>query len=64
MKSVLITILLFAAIVLAIRFHVFEIMSGRTAYIISAFILIAVFLIALKILGNPLKGKDNTHEKS
>ena len=64
MKSVLITILLFAAVMLAIRFDVFEIMSGPVAYAVSTFVLIVVFLIALKVLGNPLKGKDNTHEKS
>lgn len=63
MKSVLITILLFAAVMLAIRFHVFDIMSGTKAYCICAFILALVLLIALKTLGNPFANKDKPHEK-
>ena len=63
MKSVLITILLFAAVMLAIHFHVFDIMSGTTAYCISAFLLIIVLLIAFKVLGSPFASKDKSDEK-
>lgn len=63
MKSVFVTILLFAAVMLAIRFHVFDIMSGSMAYYISASLLIAVLLIALKVIGSPFASKDNKHEK-
>lgn len=64
MKSVLITILLFASIMLAIHFNIFEIMSGRLAYYISSFLLIAVLLVAVKIFGNPFTAKDDKHEKN
>jgi len=63
MKSVVITILLFAAVMLAIRFHVFDIMSGTKAYCIGAFLLIMVLLIAFKVLGSPFASKDKSDEK-
>ena len=63
MKSVLITILLFAAVMLAIRFHIFDMMSDIRAYCISAFVLIVILLIAFKTLGSPFAGEDNKHEK-
>ena len=63
MKSVLITILLFASVLLAIRFNDFEVMSGRLAYYVSSFLLITVLLIAVKVIGNPFGGKDDQHEK-
>ena len=63
MKSVLITIFLFAVIVLAIRFHVFDVMSSSMAYYVSAGLLIVVLLIALKTFGNPFTGKGKHHEK-
>lgn len=63
MKSIVITILLFAAVMYAIQFGVFEVMSSSYLYYISAGLLIIVLLIALKILGNPLKNKDGRHDK-
>lgn len=63
MKSVLITILLFACVMLAIHFNVFEVMSGKLAYYVSSFLLITVLLIAVKIFGNPFATKDDKHEK-
>ena len=63
MKSIVITILLFAAVMYAIQFGVFEIMSSSYLYYISAGLLIIVLLIALKVLGNPLKNKDGRHDK-
>lgn len=63
MKSVLITILLFTAVLLAIKYHVFDVMSSTGAYCISAGLLVVVFLIALKVLGSPFARKDEKHEK-
>ena len=63
MKSIFITILLFAAVMLAIRFGVFDLMSGTGAYCVSFGLLIIVLLIAFKTLGNPFAGKDKKHEK-
>ena len=63
MKSVVITILLFAAVLCGIRFHVFDIMSSHIAYYISAGLLIIVLLLAFKILGSPFTGKGKQHEK-
>ncbi|MBO4294617.1 MAG: hypothetical protein J5896_04135 [Alphaproteobacteria bacterium] len=64
MKSVLITILLFAAVLLAMYFHVFDIMSSSLAYYISAGLLIIVLLIALKTFGSPFAHKGKDHEKN
>jgi len=63
MKSVLITILLFAAVMCAIRFHVFDVMSSTYAYYISGALLCIVLLIAVKTLGNPFKKRNDRHEK-
>jgi len=63
MKSVFITILLFAAVMLAIHFGVFNFMSSTAAYYLSFGLLIIVLLIALKTLGNPFAGKDKSDEK-
>lgn len=63
MKSVFITILLFAAVMLAIYFNVFDFMSSTVAYYLSFGLLIIVLLIALKTLGNPFTGKDKSDEK-
>ena len=63
MKSVLITILLFAFVMLAIRFHIFELMSGRIAYCVSFLTLVVVLLFAFKTLGTPFARKDDKHEK-
>lgn len=63
MKSVFITILLFTVVMLAIYFGVFDFMSSTAAYYLGFGLLIIVFLIALKTLGNPFAGKDKKHEK-
>ncbi|MBR2299257.1 MAG: hypothetical protein IJ870_01625 [Alphaproteobacteria bacterium] len=63
MKSVVITILLFAAVMCAIHFGVFELMASPTLYYIGLAVLIIVFAIAWKILGNPFQNKDKQDEK-
>ncbi len=63
MKSILITILMFALASLAVYFHLFEIMSSPYAYGI-AFIFVMIALgFALKVLGLPSKDKDGKHDE-
>lgn len=63
MKSIFITILLFAAVLCAMQFGVFDVMSSTYLYYISAGILVVVLIIAFKVLGNPLKNKDERHDE-
>ena len=62
MKSILITILLFAAVMCAIQFGVFDVLSNNYMYYVAVGFLLAVLIVAFKILGNPLK-KDDRDEK-
>ena len=62
MKSIIITILMFALILLAVHFNVFEVMSSGYMYAFSFILVIIVLIIALKVLGNPFKYKDNDHD--
>jgi len=63
MKSIFITILLFAAVMCAIQTGVFEFLSSTYLYYISVAVLAVVLIFAFKILGNPLKKKDDRHEQ-
>ncbi len=63
MKSIIITALMFSAVLLAIRFHVFDIMSSRYLHYIAFLLLIIVFVFALKVLGNPFQSKDHKNDK-
>lgn len=65
MKSVFITLLMFAAVLSAIRFGVFDVISS-TYVVVGATILVFITLIfAFKILGNPLtKDKKNDENKN
>ncbi len=57
MKSVLITFLLFGAVLLLIRFKVFDILSS-TAFIWTSLLFLCVAIAAaFKVLGNPLSNK-------
>ncbi len=67
MKSVLITFLLFGAVLLLIRFKVFDILSS-TAFIWTSFIFLCIAIAAaVKVLGIPFlradQNKDKEHEK-
>lgn len=63
MKSIFITILLFMAVLLLIRFKVFDFLSS-TGFMWASLIFLSIVLItAFKILGNPLLKKDKEHEK-
>lgn len=63
MKSVFITVFLFAAVLLLIRFEVFDFLSS-TGFMWASFIFLCLALgAAFKVLGNPLSNKDKEHEK-
>ena len=62
MKSIIITALMFAAVMLAIYFRVFEFMSGKYFHIAAFAALLGVLALALKILGNPFAGKEKEHD--
>ena len=62
MKSVLITALMFLALIAAIHFGVFNALSSKAAYLIAFALLAGAVIAAFKVLGNPLK-KDDGHDK-
>lgn len=65
MKSIFITLLMFAVVLGAMRFELFDIMSSSYVYIFASVLLIIVFIFAFKILGNPLiKDKKNDNEQN
>lgn len=61
MKSVLISFIMFAVIIAALYFNVFEVLSSWYAEAIGIFCLLAAFIFAFKKLGNPWT-KDKDHE--
>jgi len=63
MKSIFATILIFAALMGAIQFGVFDVLSSSYVFYLSAGILIVVFIIAFKVLGNPFAQKDERDDK-
>lgn len=62
MKSVLISFVMFAAILGAMYFGVFEAMSSFVMYVIADTILLLALVFAFKVLGNPFT-KDVKHGK-
>lgn len=61
MKSVLVSFLMFAIVVAAIYFDLFEMMASKYVLWIAMFLVLAAFIFAFKKLGNPWN-KDNRHE--
>ncbi len=61
MKSVFISFIMFAAVLLAMYFGLFEKMSSVYAYALSILLLLVVLGFALKILGLPF-AKDKKHD--
>ena len=53
---------MFAAVMLALYFRVFEFMSGKYFHIAAFAVLVVVLALALKILGNPFAGKEKNDE--
>lgn len=65
MKSIFITLLMFAVVLGAMHFKLFDIMSSSYVYVFASALLIVVFIFAFKILGNPLnKDKKNDNEQN
>ncbi len=62
MKSVFITLLMFAVALGAMYAGVFDIMSSGYMYALASLILLIVFILAFKVLGNPFT-KDVKHGK-
>ena len=54
---------MFAAVMLALYFRVFEFMSGKYFHIAAFAVLVVVLALALKILGNPFAGKEKNDDK-
>lgn len=61
MKSVLISFIMFAVIIAALHFNVFEVLSSRYAEAFGVICLLAALIFAFKKLGNPWS-KDKDHE--
>lgn len=65
MKSVFITILMFAIVLAAIHIGLFEAMSSSYAFIIAFTLLFTAIVFAFRILGNPFaKDEKNDKEKN
>lgn len=58
MKSVLISFVMFAVVLSAIYFGIFDILSSPYMLLFSATFVIIVLAVAVKVLGNPLADKD------
>jgi len=61
MKSVFISLLMFAAVLAAMYLGVFDILSSTYMMIFAIVCVVAALLFAYKVLGNPL-AKDNKHD--
>ena len=62
MKSIFITLLMFAATIGAIHIGLFDVISSSYALIIALIILLSAFIFAYKVLGNPFS-KDEKNDK-
>ena len=62
MKSIFITLLMFVAVLCAIRFKLFDVMSSNYVFALSLCFLILTFIFAIKILGLPFS-KDEKNDK-
>lgn len=63
MKSIVVTTLMFACVLLAIYLRVFDIMSSTYMYIFGFLVLTIALIFALKTLGDPFQKKDDRDEK-
>lgn len=62
MKSVLISFVMFAVVLAAMYFDVFEILSSKYMYIFAFVCLGGALVFAFRVLGNPWSKKDNKHD--
>ena len=63
MKSVFISFLMFAVVLIAMYFDVFVILSSNYVMAIAFILVIAAFIFAFKVLGNPFKKDDKDDNK-
>lgn len=64
MKSVFISFLMFAVVLLAMYAGIFEILASPYMTVFAVICVIAALIFAVKVLGNPLTNKDNKNEKN
>ena len=64
MKAFLANIIMLLMIILAYKFNLFAIMAHKSALIIAIVVVGIIFIVALKIRGNPLKREDNSHDQN
>lgn len=64
MKSVFISFLMFAVVLLAMYAGIFEILASPYMTVFAVISVIAAMIFAVKVLGNPLTNKDNKNEKN
>lgn len=62
MKSVFISFLMFAAVLAAMYFGVFDVLASPYMMVFALICVIAAFIFAFKVLGNPL-AKDNKDDE-
>ena len=58
MKSVLVSFLMFAIIITAIYFGVFDVLASPYMLLFATAFVVIVLIFAVRILGNPLANKD------
>lgn len=64
MKSVFISFLMFAVVLLAMYAGIFELLASPYMTVFAVISVIAALIFAVKVLGNPLTNKDNKNEKN
>lgn len=63
MKTIFANIAMLVFIVLAYKFNIFAIMAHKGALIFAVVILAIIFIVAVKVLGNPFNRKEGEHDK-
>lgn len=64
MKAFLANIMMLLMIVLAYKFNLFAIVAHKGTLIGVIVVVGIIFVVAFKILGNPLKREDNNHDQN
>lgn len=62
MKSVFVSFLMFAIIITAIYFGVFDVLASPYMLLFATAFVVIVLIFAVRILGNPLANKDLKNE--
>lgn len=64
MKTFLANLIMLLMIILAYKFNIFALIAHKGTLIVAILVMGIVFIAAFKILGNPLKSKENNHEQN